>query len=366
MGLLRGRASGPASRPEAHSSSRSFSVGGLEGLAIGEQRMEQTISGLTVFAVCYGIFYVLTPIWRRGWLPAWARIPRGILAWTMFASLVGPSWGFGEVLVELFTQPNAGTGFTFGFYAILFSLIAWIASYPDAINFFQVWPLVQVSARFRKERWTKVDVFAGAEQKEIESIYREQTGRSLSFDPLRAVREHQTVAKARLELETVRKERQEQAGAEDVETLRSGQPADITDVLRLFTMHRSPHRLITATFRVMVLPDVRICHLHTLFPGLRRTAVSTADARFRFHQDVVDLLQVFTGQPWLDRFRPFFSTLLLSGYVEVRDSFDLPQREELFRLTIDVAHLDARKGAIFIATELERLGTFEWMPGPAA
>jgi hypothetical protein len=104
-----------------------------------------------------------------------------------------------------------------------------------------------------------------------------------------------------------------------------------------------------------------VCHLHTLFRGFRRDRVGSPDGRFRFHQELVDLLQVFTGLEWLDRFRPFFQTVCISGYAEVRDSFDLPQRQEQFRLTIALSHLDARKGKIFIATELERLGTFEWV-----
>jgi hypothetical protein len=323
--------------------------------------MEQTISGVTLFAACYGVFYLLTPMWRRGWIPVWARVPRGILAWTMFGALVGPAWGFGEVLVALFTAPNMGTGFALGFYAILLSLGAWILSYPEAINLHQVRPFISNSLLFRHERWTKEDVFAGAEQKQIEAIYEEQTGRRLKFDPLRAVREHVSFEKARQELDDVRRQRQEQAGAEDLATLQSGQPADITDVLRLFTMHRSPHRLIEATFRVTIDPTEKRCDLQTLFKGFRREAAATPDGRFRFHQEIVDLLQVFTAQEWMDRFRPFFETIRLSGYAEVRDSFDLPKQQEQFRVTIGVATLDAQKGKIFIATELERVGKFEWV-----
>jgi hypothetical protein len=323
--------------------------------------MEQTITGLTLFAACYGLFYVLTPIWRRGWMPMWARIPLGLLAWTMFGSLVGPAWGFGEVIVQLFTAPSAGTGFAFGFYAVLLSLAGWILSYPEAINLHQVRPFIGNALFFHRERWTQTNVFAGAQQKEIEAIYKEQTGRDLRFDPLRGVRQRQTFEKAQQELEDTRRRRQEQAGAEDVTTLQSGQPADITDVLRLFTMHRPPHRLIEATFRVEVRPAERVCRLHTLFGGLRPTVVATPEGRFRFHQMVVDLLQVFTGQEWLDRFRPYFDTVQLCGYAEVSDSFGLPRKEELFKATIEVRHLDERKGKIFIATELERVGKVEWV-----
>lgn len=323
--------------------------------------MEQTITGMTVFAAFYGVFYVLTPIWRRGWIPAWARIPRGILAWLMFGSLAGPAWGFGDVIVELFTAPTMGTGFALGFYAILLSLAAWILSYPEAINLHQVRPLIVNSLFFRRERWSKEDVFAGAEQKKIEAIYEEQTGRRLTFDPLRPLRQHQSFERAQHELDEVRKQRREQAGAEDLATLKTGQPADITDVLRLFTLHRAPHPLIGSTFRVVVDPAEKVCHLQTLFKGLRRDAVQQPERRFRFHQEIVDLLQVFTSQEWLERFRPYFETLQLTGYVEVRDSFDLPHQQELFRVTIGVQHLDARKGKIFIATELERLGRIEWV-----
>lgn len=323
--------------------------------------MEQTISGVTLFAACYGAFYVLTPVWRRGWMPAWARIPRGILAWLMFGSLAGPAWGLGEVIVALFTAPTMGTGFALGFYAVLLSLAAWILSYPEAINLHQVRPFIVNSLFFRRERWTKEDVFAGAEQTKIEAIYQEQTGRRLKFDPLRSIRQQQTFEKAQQELDEVRRQRQEQAGAEDLATLQSGQPADVTDVLRLFTMHRAPHRLIESTFRVVIDPAEKVCHLQTLFKGFRRDAVAKPDGRFRFHQEIVDLLQVFTSQDWLARFRPHFDSIRLSGFAEVRDSFDLPQRQEQFRVTIGVSHLDARKGKIFIATELERLGKFEWV-----
>ncbi len=303
-------------------------------------------------------------------MPPWARVPRGLLAWTMVASLAGPAWGLGDVLIELFTAPTAGTGFAFGFYAVLLSLAAWILSYPEAINLHHVRPFIEGSLLFRTENWKKEDVFAGAEQRTIDAIYKEQTGKTLTFNPLRAVREHQTVEAARRELEDVRRQRQDQAGREDLASLQSGQPADITDVMRLFTMHRVPHRLIGTTFRVVVTPDDKVCHLHTLFAGFTPASVASSDARFRFHQEIVDLLQVFTGQAWLDRFRPYFDTVRLSGFAEVRDSFDLPQRVEQFRLTIAVTHLDARKGKIFIATELERLGTFEWIdassnPSPA-
>ena len=328
--------------------------------------MEKTITGLTVFAVCYGILYLLTPIWRRGWLPAWTRIPRGIVAWALVLSLIGPGWGMGEVLVELFTAPSAGTGYAFGFYALLMLFAAWIYSNHEAINYAQVRPFIDASLRFARERWNRDDVFAGAEQKKIEAIYEDQTGRRLKFDPLRGARQHQTTASAQQELEAVRRDRQAQAGAEDLAMLRSGQSADITDVLRLFTMHRPPHPRIEHTFRVVIDPVARVCRLDTVFPGLRRSALANPDARFRFQQEIVDLFQVFTSQPWLERFRPHFETMMLAGHVDVRNSFDLPERQEFLRVTIDLKHLDAQKGTIFIATELGRLGTMEWLEGDDA
>lgn len=328
--------------------------------------MEKTITGLAVFAVCYGIFYVLTPIWRRGWMPAWTRIPRGLLAWILLLSLVGPGWGFGDVVVELFTAPSMATGFAIGFYAFILLLAAWIYSNHEAINFAQVKPLIDSSLRFTHGHWMRTDVFAGAEQTKIEAIYKEQTGRTLSFNPLRMVRERQAVETAERDLAAVRKERQDKAGAEDVVTLRSGQPADITDVLRLFTMHRPPHPRIEHTFRVMVDPTTRVCRMDTVFPGLRLPSLQTPEGKFRFQQELVDLLQVFTSQTWLVRFRPFFDTMMVGCHLDIRNSFDLPERKEFLRVTIDLSHLDARKGSIFIATDLGRLGTLEWLEGEAS
>jgi hypothetical protein len=77
----------------------------------------------------------------------------------------------------------------------------------------------------------------------------------------------------------------------------------------------------------------------------------------------VDLLQVFTGQSWLARFRPFFDTMVVGCHLDVRNSFDVPERKEFLRATIAVSHLDAKKGSIFIATDLGRLGTLEWQEG---
>lgn len=328
--------------------------------------MEKTITGLTVFAACYAFFYMLTPIWRRGWLPAWVRFPRGLIAWILVLSLVGPIWGLGEALDVFLTFPSMSTLFSLSYYLVLLLLGAWLYSNPDAINFDHVAPHIQSALRFEPVRWMKENVFAGAEQKEIENIYKEQTGRKLEFNPLRAIRQHQTVQQAERDLASTRQERQDKAGAEDLATLALGQPADITDVLRLFTMHRSPHPRVEQTFRVVVDPATRTCRMETLFAGFRPGSLSTPDARFRFQQELVDLLQVFTSQPWLDRFRPYFDTMLLTCHVDVRDSFDLPQRQEFLRVTIALSHLDERKGKIFIATELGRLGTMEWLEGGAA
>ncbi len=325
--------------------------------------MEKTITGLTVFVACYAFFYVLTPIWRRGWLPAWTRVPRGLLAWVLVFSLAGPIWGCGEALDTFLTFPSMGTLFSFSYYIVLLLLGGWLYSNPEAINFDQVIPHIQSSLRFEPVRWKRDNIFAGAEQKEIDTIYKEQTGRNLSFNPLRALRHYQTVQAAEQDLAQGRKERQDKAGAEDLATLASGQPADITDVLRLFTMHRSPHPRIEQTFRVVIDPTTRTCRLETLFVGFRSGSLQTPDAHFRFQQELVDLLQVFTAQPWLARFRPHFETMILACHVDVRDSFDLPERQEFLRVTIALSHLDERKGKIFIATELGRLGSMEWLEG---
>lgn len=325
--------------------------------------MEKTITGLTIFAACYAFFHVLTPIWRRGWLPAWTRYPRGLIAWILVLSLGGPVWGCGDALGDFLAYPSVGTLFSFAYYIVLLLLGALLYSYNEAINFAQVMPHIASSLRFEPTRWMKENVFAGAEQKEIESIYKEQTGRNLSFNPLRAVRQALTVKDAERDLAAVRQERQAKAGAEDLATLASGQPTDITDVLRLFTMHRAPHPRIEQTFRVVIDPIAKTCRLETLFSGFRLGSLQTPDARFRFNQELVDLLQVFTSQTWLERFRPFFDTILLTCHVDVRDSFDLPERKEFLRVTIALTHLDERKGKIFIATELGRLGTMEWLEG---
>jgi hypothetical protein len=325
--------------------------------------MEKTITGLTIFAACYAFFYVLTPIWRRGWLPAWARYPRGLIAWILVLSLAGPIWGFGGALGDFLAFPSTSTLFSMGYYMVLLLLGGLLYSNPEAINFDSVMPHIAASLRFEPVRWMKENVFAGAEQKEIESIYKEQTGRNLQFNPLRAIRQAQTVQDAERDLAAGRKERQDKAGAEDLATLASGQPADITDVLRLFTMHRAPHPRIEQTFRVVIDPTVRTCHMETLFSGFRLGSVRTPDARFRFNQELVDLLQVFTSQTWLERFRPFFDTMVLTCHMDVRDSFDLPERKEFLRVTIALSHLDQHKGKIFIATELGRLGTMKWLEG---
>lgn len=323
--------------------------------------MKYTIAGLTWFALGYGVFFLLTPLWRRGLLPAWTRIPRGVVAWFTLLCLVGPSWEFGEVMVEMLSKPNMGVAFTLGGYFVLMSLAAWIYQNNEAFNYPQVKPLIMYSLFFRKPVDYDRDLFALEEQERIKAIHKEQTGKNLSFDKPSKKLTGITRDVAAQELNEIRRQRQTDTGKEDLERLAAGEGADITDVLRLFTMHGAPHKAVEKTFRLYVDPGEKVCHINTVFPGFRHAQVVTPDGMFRFKQEVIDLLQVLTGQEWLDRFRPYFDQIALTCFQEVRDSFDLPQQRPFLKLRIAMSHLDARKGKVFIATELDTLGTVEWL-----
>lgn len=324
--------------------------------------MSNAISGLTITAFCYGLLWVMRLLWSAGKISVWLRFPRGAVAWFGAAGLVLPVKGFADVVGELFTTPSTATAYSLGFYCFLMLLVALVAAHSDVIDFERMRPFLVDAFFFRPGHRNRRDIFVQLEQKKISDVYREQSGTELRFAAQRRTK-HLSPVEAMSELSQVRKARQEEAGKTESNLLEAGETTDIIDIVRLFTLHQRPHPAFDRTFRVVVDPAAKTCTMYTMVLGVRPDQLHDAERFFRFQQDVIDMMQVFTSQHWMNRFRPFFETLAMECYEEVKDSFDMPKKRAFLRLAIGVADLDARKNKVFIATELSRIGTVTWLEG---
>ena len=68
----------------------------------------------------------------------------------------------------------------------------------------------------------------------------------------------------------------------------------------------------------------------------------------------------------MERFKPFYATVECECYQEETDSFGLPRRTAFLRIDLPTAVIEQYKDRVFIATELEKVATIQWLEGEAS
>ncbi len=327
------------------------------------ERYGDTILGLWLFGIGYGIHFILLPVWHRRLLPLWSFVPLGIIAWLACVGLLLPFKDFVTIVMFFFEKPSMGMAFEVAMFMSLFLLLALGYQNSDIFRWERLKPFLQDSLFFRHTIRTKDDVFAKEEQKKIMALAKTPRERAILAERMR--KEHLPLDRLKelTELEELRQHRFADAGKDEIAALQRGETAEITDMCRLFRVGSAPHPLFDRLFRMSIDPANRVCRASIVFGQSTSEHVREPRRWFRFRQDLFDFAQTVYYQDWMDRFRPFYSVLSLECYQEETDSFGLPRRTAFLRADLPTDVIEQYKDRMFIATELENVASIQWLEG---
>ncbi|MGB2867250.1 MAG: hypothetical protein WBD36_02265 [Bacteroidota bacterium] len=323
-------------------------------------------TSLIAFGLLWALLRLGNELWGKNLLPAWATPIGGIVAWACVLSIAGPFIALARLFLVVMEKPNVAVAYQIGGIAILGSLLAKVlVDHTEILDYDRVQPFLFASLKFQRYGASRENIFAKLEQQEIKAIYKEQTGKDLTFEPQgkKQFRE-MSEAEARRELAEARKINPRSIHLKaEIDQLLQGKTTDITEAFKINVMKLARHRLYEECSDVAIDPETKTMRFKIRFPELTSGVELTRERMFRIYQDLYDALQSLNMEHWMAPYHEFIESYSITCHRVEMDGFDMSQEIPFMTMEIATSELRSREKTIFIASELAKIATITMTEG---
>ena len=329
-----------------------------------------------VFVAAYAPLRPLKDLWEQDRLPAWTRVPAGILAWAVVLAALGVCVGIATPFVQLFFTPNMVIAYEIGGIAFLAALV-WRLSvvFPELLDFDRMNPFLRERLRFENPRKRRGGVFEQLDRHNIREVYRQTTGSSLpeerglngdesgvarkqvhagfenrtgmAFQRDKVVRKNPKEIQELLARPTLLPHQKDELAA-----LAQGRAVDITDSWKLLALRQPSNDLFPLVQKVVVDPAQRLLTLTIHSPSVETAHLADRVRHYRLKQNTYDFFQAVLAENWTPNYLPFVDRFVAEWYHITDEVFVGITLTPLVRCEITVKELQQLAGKFYVAGEL--------------
>jgi hypothetical protein len=286
----------------------------------------------------------------------------GLLAWIFLLAVSG--WGFLGLYLAYLLLSERVLGAIFGLIFIgMASGFAFQAN--EVLDTSTVVQFVRRALVFRPTKPHSLVFEDELEKKRVRDIHAETSGRA--FPTIGAKKRLLTKDEVqRLQQEAMTpKERPPRSMRfeEEVQRLKTGQLAHLTDPWKIYNFSQTPHELYAEMYELEIDPRTRTFQFRLNIHNATEMALQDPMFVFELKQDLYQLLQVLNTDPWLGWYSEFFDHIVVVCFGNESDAFGHMQMYPILRIDIVRSQLTDREGKFFNAADLQTICAFTFANG---
>jgi hypothetical protein len=286
----------------------------------------------------------------------------GLLAWTFLLSLSG--WGFLSLYLTYLLLSERVLGAIFGLIFIgMASGFAFQAN--EVLDTSTVIQFLRRALVFRPTKPHSIIFEEELDKKRVRDIHAETSGKA--FPSMGGQKQPLTKEEVQqLQQEMIApKERPPRSMRfdEEVQHLRSGHLAHLTDPWKIYNFSQTPHEWYAEMYELEIDPNTRTFQFRLNVRDATETALRDAMFVFELKQNLYQLLQVLNTDPWLGWYSEFFDHIVVVCFGNESDTFGHMQMYPILRIDIVRSQLTDREGTFFNAADLHTICAFTFANG---
>ncbi len=323
--------------------------------------MEEIIIAILVAGIMVAILRLFKISWLKQSFPPSFIYLAGVFAWCGILALLGTVYSLLSFVIDLATSFDVDSLIPF----VVLLIAAGVATKvlldrKEILDIGHMIPFLRSAVLFKPYDARRQELFERNERMMLAEAKRAAASEEGSGQPAGEVLD--ISEDGHKEESTTQQASQAPGAVSDLDILKRGEAADISELFKSSTSKLPAHPLYPSISVMRIDPAEKELRFNIAFPGAATEPQLTPEKLQRCKQSVYQVLQAITAEQWLKPFSPYYATITVNCLRSAKDEFDMVRETTFMSVRTAMDQFRMSRGRPFNSAEFAKIATITTTP----